>query len=402
LDVTTTYTLNEADKIRSRLASASMSETEKNYLNYYTRIYPKIEATDSITVTDNEAENTLTTTEHYQITDFFKKDTATAINSASFYANYISEQLPVVDNNVKYPVSLYYPYTIDYTIGVILPTGWNIETSSKEINRDAYQFSLNSSTVGDTLLLKYHFEYLQDFLPINKLDEYRGDVKKLKDDYLSFTFTYSPGSGEGSYRLNVAMLIAAIIVIILFVTACFKTYRTETHEVLFAYGANFIPLGGWLILVTAGLAITVPMIFFTIVSNNYFNLNSYNAHLLNSNNVSFKIFFVFEAFGNILLMCYACFCLILILNRRDILPKYIIGLYIFGIAFFIGDAIGGYIVLNRVSTTASTAIIRAIITAAVWIPYFKISSRVEQTFIVPYPATNYRYEEMEAGTTIKP
>jgi len=41
------------------------------------------------------------------------------------------------------------------------------------------------------------------------------------------------------------------------------------------------------------------------------------------------------------------------------------------------------------------SMIRKIIYSGIWIAYFKSSERVEQTFVVPYPADNYSYEETE-------
>jgi hypothetical protein len=79
--VKTTYTLNEADDIRSRLASTGMAETEKNYLDYYAKIYSKIEQKDFVTVVDDLDKNVLTTTETYIIKDFFKVETAKPIKS---------------------------------------------------------------------------------------------------------------------------------------------------------------------------------------------------------------------------------------------------------------------------------------------------------------------------------
>ena len=69
--VTTTYTAYEADDARDMLASKGMATVEKNYLDYYAKIYSKIESTDSITVKDDVAKDILTTIEHYKITDFF-------------------------------------------------------------------------------------------------------------------------------------------------------------------------------------------------------------------------------------------------------------------------------------------------------------------------------------------
>jgi hypothetical protein len=48
--------------------------------------------------------------------------------------------------------------------------------------------------------------------------------------------------------------------------------------------------------------------------------------------------------------------------------------------------------LNSDTGETGEAIVRSIIFAGIWISYFKKSTRVEETFIVPYPRDNYSYE----------
>ncbi|MEO6852023.1 MAG: DUF3857 domain-containing transglutaminase family protein, partial [Mucilaginibacter sp.] len=59
-DVITTYTLDQADEKRDEIASTGADKTEKNYLDYYSKVYNKIEVSDSIRIDDNQKKNQLT------------------------------------------------------------------------------------------------------------------------------------------------------------------------------------------------------------------------------------------------------------------------------------------------------------------------------------------------------
>ncbi|HEY9195930.1 MAG TPA: DUF3857 domain-containing transglutaminase family protein, partial [Mucilaginibacter sp.] len=206
--VTTTYTLNEADDIRGRLASTGMAETEKNYLEYYSKTYAKIEQKDSVTVIDDQDNNIFTTKETYIIKDFFHTDTETNKRSVDLYANYISQQLPSITGQTKTPVSLSYPLNYDYTISVILGGGWDITEKTNSVNRDYFKFSSDYSAVGDTLLLNYKLSYLKDHVPVNKLAEFKEDIRKLNYDGLAYSFTYGIATEPPSNVNNYLVLLA--------------------------------------------------------------------------------------------------------------------------------------------------------------------------------------------------
>jgi hypothetical protein len=76
-----------------------------------------------------------------------------------------------------------------------------------------------------------------------------------------------------------------------------------------------------------------------------------------------------------------------------------IGWYAFYVLFVITD----YIILQsadvETSKEAGTTILRSIIGAAIWIPYFIKSTRVQKTFIIPYPTNNYEFDTNAAPQT---
>lgn len=393
LDVRTTYTLDEADYMRDKLASASIAETEKSYLDYYAKTYPEIERVDSITVKDNEDANELTVIEHYLIPDLLSQDTITGKYTASFFAGYISEQLIKVPNKARTPIAVNYPYSIDYTVNVAMKNGWNIENEHQTLKRDAYLLETQTYTNGDTLSLNYQFTYLQDHIPADKLEEYRGDRKHIVNDMLTYDITYSPNAIEQPFHLNTWMLMFAIATGAVLSLLAVKIYYTQTDGILFAPGAGFEPLGGWLFLILVGLVISIFSVVVSFFTTGYFDLKMWDAQ----HTTALKAMLTFEALGRVVMLCYATFCLILLINKRDILPKYITGLYVYNLLYTVADyGIASVVNPDNVSYEAGTAILRAIIVAAVWIPYFHRSERVHNTFIVPYPANNYSYEELES------
>jgi hypothetical protein len=393
LDVKTVYTLNEADEMRSILAGASMAETEKNYLDYYARIYPNVESADSIMVYDSEDANEITIIEHYLIPDFATKNAETNRLEVGFYANFIDDQLATTNVKNKYPRAVNFPCNINYTIRVTLATGWNVNEQTKEIKADAYNFKSHISAANDTLILNYRFSYLKHYIPVEQLDKYNADVKNIKDNELSYSFNYLLGDVRSTYNTNYWMVLLVVAFGMAATGIFIYIYHIKTPEIVFEPGATFVPLGGWLIIVGLGLALSIILIITTLGGDTYFNLDLWRGLAGTKKESLTKILVVFEVALNTIMLCYAMFCLILFLNKRDILPKYITWFYLGSTIFILLDGVAAYLIYNKVGDDVVRNVIRSIIGTAIWVPYFRISSRVHETFIVPYPHGNYSYEE---------
>lgn len=390
LDVRTTYTLNRADRERDQLESSGMAETEKSYLDYYSKIYSKIESRDSVKVIDDIHKNILTTIESYRVSDFYKKDTVNGRANADFYASYIGDELPAIASHAITPVAVSFPFNYDYTIKIVDENGWSIPDKHNEIKRDAYQFSSYYSVTDDTLALHYQFAYFKDYIAADKVEEFKKDIDQLKNGGLSYSIGFAMSNAP--FVANGWMIVGVCLIILLMGYLSFRIYKTETPGIVFTEGASFMPIGGWLILVMIGLVGATASVVFELIRGNYFAISKWNTFMTGANSVGFRMLLIFKVLGYAFIGCYAVFCFVLMIKKRDILPKYIIGLYISIPAFFLLSYVlaSGF---NFESDSLQLPLIRSIIISGIWISYFKRSVRVEQTFIVPYPAHNYSYEE---------
>jgi hypothetical protein len=288
---------------------------------------------------------------------------------------------------------------------MILPYSWNITPGHNEINRDAYRFSSDYSASGDTLSLNYKFSYLKSFVPVEKLDEFRRDIKQLSEEDLGYSVDI-PGNlitNNQAPEINQWMLNFALFLVLIMVMGGVLIYRIETPAIVFSHGSTFRPIGGWLILVAIGLFLTPLYAIYNLIKGIYFKLSVWNNFSGYSYGASLKAHLIFGMAGEIIIMGAAIFCLVLFLKRRDILPKFIIGYFVFGLVFNIANFIFiSYVSHYKVPSAYPTAILRSFITAAIWITYFLKSTRVQETFIVPYPSYNYSYESTPEETNENP
>jgi hypothetical protein len=161
---------------------------------------------------------------------------------------------------------------------------------------------------------------------------------------------------------------------------------------MFVHWRYQMPIGGWLILIALGLALTPVIVFATVINNGSFDLSKWNLALPGASKAVYKAAFTFEILGNIFSICYTAFCFFLLIKRRDIFPKFVIGLYAYYVVFHFVD----YALLQatgiKLDTDDSKDMIRSMVAAAIWIPYFIKSTRVQKTFIMPYPVSNYAFD----------
>lgn len=163
----------------------------------------------------------------------------------------------------------------------------------------------------------------------------------------------------------------------------------EKEPPLLLLGAS--GLGGWLVLVQIGIYLTILL---NILSLNNDILPAFSSDIWETLTSKDSIVYdpmwapllIFELVVNTLFVLLGIFCLYIMYRKKSIFPKLMIILYSASLAVAILD----YILLNQISIIDEydisgqddvTVIIRSAITCAIWIPYFRKSERVQNTFI---------------------
>ena len=148
-------------------------------------------------------------------------------------------------------------------------------------------------------------------------------------------------------------------------------------------------IGGWLLLVLLGLAITpfrtLGMVITTYVpiftSGQFSDLTdpaSPNYHAL------WGVLLPAEVIGNMLLGAAAVVGIILMFRKSRIFPKWMIGFYLFNLAFVIADSFVAEMIPAVAAQDMSESgkeITRAVVGTAIWVPYMLVSKRVKATFV---------------------
>lgn len=379
LEVTSTYTANQADNIRAAIASQSITELTKRYADYYSKMYSKVTTTDSLIITDNRDLNQLTVMETYEVEGLLVKDSLSGAHRGGFYANFVNEQLPDFAQARKHPLYLNYPFDLDYTIEVDLADGWNVAPESKEIARDEYRFKADISADDRTLSLHYQFAYLNDHLPAQKAARFASDLKEIKNN-LSYNFSYK-GDAIKNGTTNFWMVAFAMVLCLVF---AYLAYRRYTMPSLVAPWDQPRALGRWLILPIIGLTASVIIAPFGIVGKGFFNASLWDSFVGTEFSTTYRAIILFEVAANFFLLACAVFSLVLIFKKRDIAPRVICASYLLSVVLLLSDSLLVKYVMQ--SNVDYSDVFRALVAACIWIPYFQKSTRVQETFVVPYPA----------------
>jgi tetratricopeptide (TPR) repeat protein len=163
-------------------------------------------------------------------------------------------------------------------------------------------------------------------------------------------------------------------------------------------------IGGWLILPIIGLVATLCLsawsLFWDIIpiirSDTWAKLTSPSSetyHWL------WQPWMLFDAFAMVVMVLAPIVLLVMIFRKHRTAPRYVIIFYVFCIVALAFDAFAGLFVLvgwlhahafDSIADTVRLASLRdcgqALALAAIWIPYFRLSKRVKNTFVAPRSA----------------
>ncbi len=384
LSVQTVYKGVEADIQRSDFASRSAGQIQKDYLTFYTNLYPNIAVVDTVRMEDDREANTVTIHEKYKVPGIWTtRDGDEEKLYAEFYPLTLENYFSVPKSQMrKVPYRLAFPLSYEHTIRINLPEAWNITPDNKNIETSYYKYDyyISYNENDHAIILQTLYKTKSDHIPASAMASFIEDHGLMMKN-LSYNLFYDKSlvNASGISWFAIVITLATFVVASWFALRLYNYYDPEPELM----GINGAPIGGWLVLIAIGLIITP----FRIIYQLFFTTTFYDEITWLSGwrlgNYTLLGLTVFELVYNIAIVIFAILLIVLFFERRSSLPKLIIIYFWMNVAISVVDAIIGFAYLTDTAERNETykTLFRNLIAAAIWIPYFHTSTRVRETFV---------------------
>lgn len=384
LTVKTIYAGSQANSVRGYYKSNDKEDIKQSYTNFYANEFPEIAMIDFVTYVDNEVENIVESTEHYQIENFWTRDSITGVQTTAFYARLISQYFDKPSTKMrKMPYALSHPVSVIQNITIEVPEYWPVKKSAVEIKSPAFKFTSEADYLDQKIYLRYTYESRKDHIVATEAVKHVKDCDRALNE-LSFQLTYTPPGDKSTTALNTPFLLIGILVLPLIILGLVVLYKYDPRSR--DYEISYEGFGGWLVLPVIGIFITPLLAFIEFWKNNeFFNYLQWEiltnpAH--SAYNPKLGILVLIEYVYQIALLAYSIFVVILMVKRRTSFPIFATIMYGANVVFIFLDsiwlnALGMPTVFDGESANVA---IRTILVASIWIPYIIFSERVKGTF----------------------
>lgn len=382
--VRTVYKGVEADIQRGDFASRSIDQIQKDYLTFYTNLYPDIVVADTLRMEDNREENIVTIHEKYKVPGIWTTREGEAEKLyAEFYPLTLETYFSVPKSQARtVPYKLSFPLSYEHSIRVNLPESWNITPENKNIETPYYKYDYYVSYNADdhALILQTLYKTKSDHIPVPVMAgfiEDHGVMMKNLSYNISYDKSFANASGTSSYAVIISLI--AFVAAAWFALRLYHYYDPEPELIRI----NGQAIGGWLVLIAIGLIITPFRIIYELFfATSFYDQITWVTAWKQEHYILLSLMF-FELVYNVVNIVFAALLLVLFFERRSSLPKLIIIFFWMSVAVSVVDALIGWVYLTETKDRDEIFkdVFRSLIAAAIWIPYFNTSTRVRETFV---------------------
>lgn len=389
LKVVSNYTGSKADYMRSYFKTSSKESIHKEYLNFYSSLYANIEVLNDVKlVKDNRnSNNTITTEENYLIKNFWQQNEGEA--------NIYCETYPLVletlidHTNTAGRTMPYYlgdPQTFSQKTTINICEEWPIENTQKKIEGEGFTYENIIEGFGKKIEITHKYKLTKAFINGEKADNF---LKKHEDIQKEFSYYLLYNKDLETFKLSWISVILTVITLLFGIYISIRIYKNYNPTPL--ENSSNLSIGGWLVLPAIGIVLSAFVLIYQIVSEGFFNHNTWLS-LLNSglDNAHEIVFLVgIELIYNILYLIFIVLIILLFFTRRSNTPRLISIFYVISFTVPLLDTLLTYemfpeYLIEADSTATYKDITRSAIAALIWIPYFHMSDRVKNTFINRY------------------
>jgi hypothetical protein len=410
LTVTTTAEGRAAEGLRSYFATRTLDQIGREYLNYYTHYYPSITQAASVEPKDQPLTNSFVVTEHYLIDRLFVREDA--VLRAEFEPPSIWDYVRAPNlGQRRLPYALSHPTEIQETLSINLPEDWPIKARHETLRDDAFIASYKvSNPRARTVQLEYNWASRAHRVEPSRLAVFSANLAKIRP-WLGYQLSWSEPSpaatapAAGSFPLNWSLVGLSLTVMLGGGYVSWRLVKKRnpippepplienpgkpvdpySYEARTAKDSE--GLGGWLILVAFGLIVRPLWLLYTLYDGRaaFYNaavwerLTSPESQVYNRH---FGLIAPLELIVYLFLLTYSVLLIALFFRRSYLFPKTIQLYFVCAVAaavFMIWDV--AMLQPGQVDTSTSMALFQAVVAAAIWIPYFRVSRRVKLTFV---------------------
>lgn len=378
LTVRTVYTGKNADAQRGEIYNVNIETTQKNYLNYYGNMYPEIAVDKALEIVDDREANTLAISEYYIISNFWKTGDSPEKISCEFYPQTLEQYINIEKSlQRKAPYQLTYPLSYSHTTKINLPEPWNAKNEDVEISSDYYTYLYKVKSKDDQITITHTYKTHAPEIPLDGIRKFVNDHQKIIDKstyMLYYDKSFSTESRADSAPIQFIVIIVALAIGAFMVLRIYKMNPVSKSD-------YDLSIGGWLILPAIGICISPITVLTGLLNpeNNFFNQGVWSG-LYNTQQYGLLALITIELLYNIVYLFFLGLIILLFFQRRTSLPILIVIFY--GVSF-VGislDSIAASILTETPLSENYLDMVKALIPAAIWIPYFLNSERVKNTF----------------------
>lgn len=192
LTVQTTYLDDQADNMRYKIASQSLSKLSDDYINYYNGLYPGIRRLKPLSTTDDRDKNEVTVSEAYELsTDALYADDL--IKKFPLKADIGTSNLPEPSSvERRGPISIGAPMFRRHKVLVKNLKARFVLSDYQDVITPFVALKTNWSNTPTELELDWLFKTLDSQVPAREIGSYLKSLKKISDNtYWTYDFSYS-------------------------------------------------------------------------------------------------------------------------------------------------------------------------------------------------------------------
>ncbi len=386
LNVRTLYYDEDADAMRARLLTSTLSKLSQDYLDYYRKKYIGIRAAAALDIKDDREGNELAINESYEIDQPFKQDTD-GKRTFGIEAYLISELTgPPAETLRTSPLARTYPRHVVQEIVVLLPMGWKVKGDRIDIDDPAFQYRSRASFVDGKMELTYDLRSLRDHVPVPQMKQFLESLTRAHDDAF-YTLTDDPAPGSVAAAANrglpgpsiemiTTLLLALGIGVVVVLGVRRLPWRLPAAEPYAPEG-----LGGWMIPPIIGITLS-PLIVLRTIWTFFHEIDS--SSLFQSILLSVRYLLLFELLLLGILLIVTCYGAWSLFTRRTTFPFTFILIHVLSLMALgfdtaalvaMGDAVSGQLLANERSLGLR------IVVSGIWVSYMLVSQRVRATFV---------------------